>query len=72
MCDVFTVDGITFDSIGIVDTFLAKYNSLGTTMVTGAKSGSDSDLVASFSLAIDGQDKVLRFSGYFSGSVNAA
>ena len=69
--DAFTVDGITFDSIGIVDTFLAKYNSLGTaTMVTGAKSGSDSDLVASFSLAIDGQDS-LYFSGYFSGSVNA-
>ncbi|MED5350792.1 MAG: hypothetical protein VYB50_04815, partial [Candidatus Thermoplasmatota archaeon] len=69
--DAFTVDGITFDSIGIVDTFLAKYNSLGTaTMVTGAKSGSDSDLVASFSLAIDGQDN-LYFSGYFSGSVNA-
>ena len=69
--DAFTVDGITFDSIGIVDTFLAKYNSLGTaTMVTGAKSGSDSDLVASFSLAIDGQDN-LYFSGYFSGSTNA-
>ena len=69
--DAFTVDGITFDSIGVVDTFLAKYNSAGTaTMVTGVKSGSDSDLVASFSLAIDGQDN-LYFSGYFSGSINA-